>query len=261
MKRASILFLIAPFVAAGLALGSGGPGETADNVAVNAGVDTVTSGGENTDAGDVNEGETYRHTLLHANRDQSNKIALTFDDGPHPVRTAPILDILAKYGVRATFFVVGENVEAHPELLEREILAGHEIGNHTNTHPDLSKLTYRAACDEVLAAENAVFAQNEYRTRLLRPPGGAYSDAIFRLAARLDYDLILWSVDTRDWAHTTADDIVKTVSSFVSGGDVILFHDFISGEAHTAEALESIIPQLLSEGYEFVTVSELFGLG
>lgn len=208
----------------------------------------------------VENGEYEKPTVLHANRESTGTVALTFDDGPHPTLTAPILDLLAQYGIKATFFTIGENAELHPELVGRELAEGHEVGNHTQTHPNLSELSYKAACDEVLAAENTVYEENEYHTHLLRPPGGNVGKNVIRLAKDLGYDLVLWSVDTRDWEHTDTDSIVRTVSDNVESGDVILFHDYISGESHTLDALRRLIPSLLSQGYEFVTVSELFGL-
>lgn len=208
----------------------------------------------------IQNGEYEKPAVLHANRESPGKVALTFDDGPHPKLTAPILDLLAEYGIKATFFTIGMNAQTNPELVERELAEGHEVGNHTQTHPNLAELSYQEVYDEVLAAEKAVFSESEYKTHLLRPPGGNVGENVMRLAKNLNYDLILWSVDTRDWAHTDADTIIRTVNDNVKSGDVILFHDYVSGEAHTLEALKQLIPQLISRGYEFVTVSELFGL-
>lgn len=219
-------------------------------------------GGEIADAAStvVQNGEYEKPTVLHANRESTGKVALTFDDGPHPKLTGPILDLLAEYDIKATFFTIGINAQTNPELVERELAEGHEIGNHTQTHANLSALSYQEVYDEVLAAEKAVFAENKYKTHLLRPPGGNVGENVMRLASNLHYDLILWSVDTRDWAHTDAATIVSTVNKNVKNGDVILFHDYVSGKSHTLEALKQLIPELLSRGYEFVTVSELFGL-
>lgn len=208
----------------------------------------------------VQNGEYEKPAVLHANREERGKVALTFDDGPHPKLTAPILDLLAKYGIKATFFTIGMNAQMYPDLVERELAEGHEVGNHTQTHPNLSTLSYQEVYDEVLAAEKAVYTENSYKTHLLRPPGGNVGENVMRLAKNLNYDLILWSVDTRDWAHTDTATIVRTVSDNIKNGDVILFHDYVSGESHTLDALTTLIPQLLSRGYEFVTVSELFGL-
>ncbi|MBO5258058.1 MAG: polysaccharide deacetylase family protein [Clostridia bacterium] len=184
-------------------------------------------------------------------------IALTFDDGPHPVYTPEILDILGEYGVKATFFTIGQNVEWYNDVFRMEYAAGHEIGNHTYSHQNLRKLPYKSVCREIEQAEELVYEATEYRTRLLRPPEGAFGHDLCKAAAELDYTVICWSVDTLDWAHTPSDEIVTNVLENVKGGDIILFHDYIAGDSPTPDALRVIIPALLDEGYRFVTVSEL----
>ncbi len=187
-------------------------------------------------------------------------IALTFDDGPHPVHTPEILDILAEYDVRATFFTIGQNVAWYNDVFQMEYEAGHEIGNHTYSHLNLKKLPYKQVCNEIERAERAIYETVEYRTRLLRPPEGAFGTDLCKAAEELDYTVVCWSIDTRDWAHTPTDQIVQNVLSSVKGGDIILFHDYIYGDSPTPDALRMIIPALLEEGYTFVTVSELMNL-
>ena len=184
-------------------------------------------------------------------------VALTFDDGPHPRTTAEILDVLKEYGVRATFFNVGENAVKRPELTAREAAEGHEIGNHTFSHINIKPLSPEKVKKQILDTETAVTDAANVKTTLFRPPEGRIGEAGERVAEELGYTVVLWSVDTRDWTHRTAYAIAKTVTDNVKDGDVILCHDFISGESHTAEALRIFIPKLLEEGYEFVTVSEL----
>ncbi len=184
-------------------------------------------------------------------------VALTFDDGPHPRTTAEILDVLKEYGVRATFFNVGENTVKRPELTAREVAEGHEIGNHTFTHINIRRLSEEKVKDQLLDTERAVTKATGVRPTLFRPPEGRIGEAGKAAAEELGYTVVLWSVDTRDWTHRTAEEIAKTVTENVRDGDVILCHDFISGESHTAEALRIFIPKLLARGYEFVTVSEL----
>lgn len=254
--------LCAVAAAATAAYPSDGAASAPDTVAYPS--DGVSVGTESTASSTTAEpdgvSKTAENTVYRSNPNAGMKLALTFDDGPHPTYTEKILDILAKYGVHATFFAVGENAALWPELIERELDEGHEVGNHTYTHANLSKLSYRRMCDEVIFAENVLYEENEHRTCLLRPPGGLYNKKLFKLTSRFDYTVILWSVDTRDWAHTPSADIVKKVMSTVKAGDVILFHDYVSGKSTTVDALEKIIPELQSKGYEFVTVSELFGL-
>jgi len=187
-------------------------------------------------------------------------VSLTFDAAWGNEDTQTLIDILGKYNVHATFFVVGENVERYPDVVGRVIADGHELGNHTFSHANLSKLSYRKECEEIMSAENAVFEENEYRTRLLRPPGGLYNDSIFRIADRLDYTVILWTIDTRDWAHNKVENITKEVLGKAKSGDIILFHDYIAKKSPTPESLEKIIPELKRRGFSFVTVSELLGI-
>ena len=189
--------------------------------------------------------------------DEVGRVALTFDDGPHYKYTAEILDILKKYDVRATFFTVGTNVERYPELIQRELSEGHEVANHTYSHKHMAKLSDDEFIDEVEGWENVIYENHGYRSDLFRPPEGILTDGEKQAIAELGYDVVLWSVDTRDWAHNKVERIVDTVISDVTDGSVILFHDFVSGDSPTPEALEIIIPRLKEMGYEFVTVSQL----
>lgn len=185
------------------------------------------------------------------------RIALTFDDGPHYKYTEEILDILAEYDIKATFFVVGQLAERYPELILRELAEGHEVASHTWSHPHLSGLSPTALSSELSTTEELLYELAEYRPRLFRPPEGKYSDSVRRVAAELDYELVLWTVDTRDWAHTPSDKIVETVINNTESGSIILCHDFIGSNSPTPEALRRFIPELKRNGYEFVTVSEL----
>ncbi len=188
---------------------------------------------------------------------QSKKIALTFDDGPHPRYTREILDILAEYGIKATFFVVGQNAAYYPELVREEVNRGHEVGNHTFSHANLRLAEYGVMCSEITETERLIYENTEFRARLLRPPEGIYSQAVCDAAADFDYTIVLWSVDTKDWAHNPSEKIAEQILTEVKGGDIILFHDFIAKDSPTPAALRLIIPTLLEEGYKFVTVSEL----
>jgi peptidoglycan/xylan/chitin deacetylase (PgdA/CDA1 family) len=191
---------------------------------------------------------------------EKKKIALTFDDGPHPRLTPRILEILARYNVPATFFMVGQNVINYPDAALQVIQAGHEVGNHTFTHPHLARLNESAIMDEIGKCEDALEELCEYRPHLLRTPQGALTPSLERCLLHDDYILVLWSLDTRDWDNKSTACIVQTVLDNVKSGDIVLMHDFIGHNSKTPEALEKIIPALLSQGYEFVTVSELLGV-
>ena len=184
-------------------------------------------------------------------------IALTFDDGPHPTHTPEILDLLREYNVKATFFVVGSNVELCPEITRRTLDEGHELGNHTYSHANLARKTERETEDEIGKTAAVLDQLYSYETTLLRPPGGCLTSAVSKNLMSLGCTVVLWSVDPRDWAHTKTEKIVKNVRDNVRPGDILLFHDYISGETHTVEALRILIPELLRDGYCFVTVSEL----
>ena len=185
------------------------------------------------------------------------RIALTFDDGPHYKYTAEILDILKEYNIKATFFVVGQLAERYPDLILREISEGHEVASHTWSHAHLTLLSDKSLEDEISATEDLLYELAEYRPTLLRPPEGKYGENLLRVAGKLDYEVILWTVDTRDWAHTPTDKIVETVLNNTESGSIILCHDFIGGESPTPDALRQFIPKLIENGYEFVTVSDL----
>ena len=191
---------------------------------------------------------------------EKKQIALTFDDGPHPALTPRILEILAKYNVPATFFMVGQNVLNYPNAARAVIDAGHEVGNHTFTHPHIANLNEKAIFEEIGKCEDALEELCEYRPHLLRTPQGALTQSLERCLLDDDYILVLWSLDTRDWENKSTASIVKTVLEGVQSGDIILMHDFIGHNSKTPEALEKIIPILLSRGYEFVTVSALLGV-
>lgn len=190
------------------------------------------------------------------------RIALTFDDGPHPKKTPEILEILDKYGVKATFFVVGTNAEYYPELVKEEAVRGHEIANHSYSHSRLWERTEEEIKEEIARTDALIQKASGITPRLFRPPEGKYSESIVKTAKDMGKSIVIWTVDTLDWAKTPADVMAENIKANVTNGSIILFHDFTSKQAHTSEALEIIIPYLKSQGYEFVTVSELIkGIG
>ncbi len=195
--------------------------------------------------------------VYSCNENIGNKIALTFDDGPHPKITPKILEILDKYNVKATFFVIGINAKNYPETLSMVANKGHQIGNHTYSHKSLKSISKDIVCKEISTAEDEIMQNNIEITNILRPPGGLYDQTLIDVALEKNYKIVLWNIDTHDWAHASDKAIIKNVINNVKGGDIILFHDYISGRVNTISALEKLIPKLQSMGYEFVTVSEL----
>lgn len=204
-------------------------------------------------------GRTYAENSEVFYRIETNdkKIALTFDDGPHPRITKQILDILDSYGVTATFFVIGQNVVNYPEAMELISNSGCEIGNHTYSHKRFGNMSVEQMKSEFERCRKTLSDDFGVEPTLMRPPEGFCSKELCLVSDQMNYDVILWSIDTLDWARTPASVIADNVLKNARGGDIILMHDYTSGGCHTCEALGIIIPALIERGFEFVTVSEL----
>lgn len=178
-------------------------------------------------------------------------IALTFDDGPAAPETATLLTSLAQYNARATFFTVGQNVAAHPGLVRAEARAGHEIGNHSWNHPDLTKLTPEQVASQLNRTSAAVKAATGKAPTLFRPPYGAVNAQV---KAATTLSPVLWDVDTEDWKYRDADKVAQTVIDKAQRNDVVLMHDI---HPTSAAAVPRILRTLSARGYHFVTVSHL----
>lgn len=198
--------------------------------------------------------------IYYKNENSYMKIALTFDDGPHPRYTGQILDVLEEYDIKATFFVVGVNAKNYPDSLIDVIKKGHEIGNHTYSHPHVSGLNTYTLTDEVEKCESTIYGLTDYKTKLFRPPEGMIDADVRTVLRSLDYKVIMWDIDTRDWAHEPPEKIAENVISNIASGDIILMHDYIGHNSPTVEAIKIFIPVLLEKGYKFVVVSELIGI-
>ena len=186
-----------------------------------------------------------------------SKIALTFDDGPHPVYTEQILAILEKEGIKATFFAIGCNVKQYPQIFKRVVRAGHEIGNHTYTHPLVPLVTKEILEEEIERTDALLESLGCARPLFFRPPQGKFPQGKEELLEKTGKIAVLWSIDTRDWEHKSVEEIVRMVENEVAGGDIILFHDFVGGESQTIPAIKKLIPTLNERGYQFVTLSQL----
>lgn len=181
-------------------------------------------------------------------------IALTFDDGPSPLYTSRLLDGLKERDAHATFFVVGQLIPGQEELLRRMAAEGHQIGNHTQNHRDLSKLTLSQAQQETAltaAALEEVLGPGE---RWIRPPYGFISDA--QMAAT-EVPLVYWSVDTEDWSLRDKDRILDGMLRQIGDGDIVLMHDIYPT---SVEAALAAVDHFRAKGYRFVTLEELFAL-
>lgn len=190
----------------------------------------------------------------------AGRLALTFDDGPDGKYTPKVLDILAQYGVTATFFVVGIQVEQYPEVLARIREEGHEIGSHGYAHANMGKMTAAAAAEDLRLADEAIREAAGIVPEWFRPPYGSVSEELEDALAKAGKTLVRWNVDPRDWDGTPAEDIVAHVLEKAEDGAVILLHSFggkNSDLSGTIEALPAIIEGLLAQGFELTTVSGL----
>ena len=178
-------------------------------------------------------------------------VALTFDDGPNPATTNQALDTLSKYGIKATFFVLGKNVSGNEEILKRMRADGHVIGNHSWSHPVLSKLSLDEAKKQITDTEDALTKVLGSSSKLMRPPYGAITDDIRN---SLDLSFIMWDVDSLDWKSKNEASILTEIQRQVRNGSIILMHDI---HAETVNALPKIIDYLKEQGYHFVTVPEM----
>lgn len=183
--------------------------------------------------------------------EETKKIALTFDDGPHPRYTEELLDGLAERDVKATFFLLGQNIEGREEIIERMAREGHLIGNHTYYHVDITRLSQREACREILDTSEKITAITGQPVEYIRPPFGNWDKELECEVMMLP---IFWSVDTLDWTTKNEDQIVQKVVTKIEENDIILMHDSYDS---TVKAALRIVDLLQAEGYEFVTADEL----
>ncbi|NYF25123.1 polysaccharide deacetylase family protein [Sporosarcina sp. JAI121] len=179
------------------------------------------------------------------------QVALTFDDGPDPKVTMQILETLNKYDAKATFFMLGSRVEYYPEIAKSVQEAGHELGNHTWNHPDLTKAGMEKIRNEIDKTSSMIENVTGQQATAFRPPYGAVNETV---RSQSNLPIILWDVDTLDWKHRDSNKLLTNVKSMTKNGSIILMHDI---HQSTADGLDSVLTYLQSEGYTFVKVSEL----
>ncbi|SDJ27854.1 Peptidoglycan/xylan/chitin deacetylase, PgdA/CDA1 family [Nonomuraea maritima] len=178
-------------------------------------------------------------------------VALTFDDGPGPY-TSALLRELAAHRALGTFFVVGRNVAEHPDILRETYLEGHEIGSHTWSHADLTRLSAAGIRKELSRTDHAIKAAIGITPQLVRPPYGAFNKFVLRQMRR---PLVMWDVDTLDWQLRDRAKVTRKALKLVRPGSIILFHDI---HLSTVRAMPHVLDTLSKRGYHFVTVSQLF---
>lgn len=197
------------------------------------------------------QGKTVREVNL---KPGVKAVALTFDDGPWPHYTHQILAVLKQHNVKATFFMVGQELLRRPEIGRHVVSAGHVIGNHSWNHPSRP----RHAVSEVKRTDSEIFRQLKIYTHLFRPPYGIETNGMAAQAKKEKHAVVLWSIDSQDWRHSSASTIARTVVRQTHPGGIILMHDGGGNRSSTVGALKILIPQLKQKGYKFVTVPELF---
>lgn len=189
------------------------------------------------------------------NVQRDNKaVSLTFDAAWGNEDTEILIDILEQYDVKATFFLVGSWVDKYPESVKALYDAGMEIGNHSDDHPHMAKLSDAQIVEQVTSCNSKIEAITGEPVTLFRCPYGEYDDDVISTVKSLGMETIQWNVDSLDWKDLSAEDIHSRVTGKVVPGSVVLFHN---AALHTPEALPGIIEYLLSEGYDIVPVSEL----
>ncbi|MFL0248437.1 polysaccharide deacetylase family protein [Candidatus Clostridium stratigraminis] len=220
---------------------------------------TVEATAPETAATPVSAGATQESSVVYYSGSKEKKqLALTFDDGPDDYYTNKILDILKKYNVKATFFVIGKNAEMHRNTLKRIEYEGHVIGSHTYSHADLNMLNETQIRSELSKTEAILDSTLGHHTKIMRPPFGNNSKEAIKTIASLGYKIVDWSVDTRDWSGASPTKIMEYIKSQVHPGAIILHHS-ANRVNNTLEVLPKEIEKLRSEGYEFVTIPELLG--
>jgi peptidoglycan-N-acetylglucosamine deacetylase len=185
-------------------------------------------------------------------------IAMTFDDGPSAMLTPKLLDILAAHHIKATFFVLGEMVAEHPEILARAVQEGHEIASHSWSHPNLAKMSLEGVRSQLQRTDDEIKSATGKRPTLFRPPYGSITEREKRwIHDEFGYDIILWDVDPLDWKRPGPAVVRSRILKETRPGSIVLSHDIHPG---TIEAMPSTFDQLEAKGFKFVTVSELLGM-
>ena len=197
-----------------------------------------------------------RELPIYCVQTEEPRIALSFDAAWGNEDTAQILEILKKHDVKVTFFMTGGWVENYPEDVKAILKAGHDLGNHSENHKNMSQLSDTEKKEELMKVHNKVKELTGYEMSLFRPPYGDYDNAVVKTARECGYYTIQWDVDSLDWKDYGVDSIIKTVTEHkhLGNGSIILCHN---GAKYTAQALDTLITTLKGKGYSFVPISEL----
>ena len=199
-------------------------------------------------------GEGSRLLPIYSVETNGKKVAVTFNCAWGAEDIPEILEILEKNGAKATFFILGQWAKENPSAVKKIAEAGHEIGTHSNTHPDMAKIGPEKIKEELLRSCEYIEKAGGGKPKLFRAPSGSYSGELIKTASEMGFTTVQWDVDSRDWKDKTAGEMVESVTKNVGKGSIILFH---SGKKNTLEALPQILEILKNGGYEFVEISDL----
>ena len=197
--------------------------------------------------------------VFYQHKNSSKKIALTFDDGPHPTQTAEILDLLKEYDVKATFFVVGNFIKDNPDLIKEMVKEGHIVGNHTLTHPDMSGISSMEDFKKQLGGVENLYKETtgESMTKFYRPPQGIYSTTNLSMAKELGYKTFFWSLAYVDWYQDNQPDPQEAIDKLtkrIHPGAIVLLH---STSSTNAQILDELLSKWEEMGYSFHSLNEL----
>lgn len=188
-------------------------------------------------------------------------VAITFDDGPNPVYTPQVLEIFSEARGKATFFMIGEQMGKYPEVVKQVADLGHEIGNHTFTHPKLSQLSIQDCLKEIEETEKLIEKMAGRKPVVFRPPYLDYNQDTVSLLQNKRYPMIgALNLEAQDWEQPGVEHIVRKSREAVKNGSILIFHDGYGDRSQTIEAVRMLVSELTSQGYQLVTVSELLAL-
>lgn len=191
---------------------------------------------------------------IYCTQRSDKKISISFDAAWGAEDTEELISIFKKYNIKVTFFVVGEWVDKYPDMVKALHEAGHEIQNHSDSHPHLTNLSAKEISKEIESCNQKIQSITGIRPTLMRPPYGDYNNQVIETTESLGMYTIQWSVDSLDWKDLSAAEITDRVTKAIEPGGIVLFHN---AAKHTPEALPTIIETLLDQGYEFVPISQL----
>jgi len=203
------------------------------------------------------------HLVITRINTKDKVAALTFDDGPDAKSTSAVLDSLARHNVRATFFVVGCKMETQTDLLKKMALAGHEVANHSYSHKDFNRMSGDEIRNEIRNTNKLIHKITGQKPVLFRPPGGYLSNELIRITREEHVKVAYWSweTDSKDWKNgRSATAIADYICNHIAPGQIIILHDGCTNSMTTAAAIDLMLPELINQGYRFVTMTELINM-